>query len=241
MVVPEGGSTFFTNLAQVVDGHTTIEHNVPVANVYDDVVGLWGATKVAYTPTLIVGYGGLSGEFFFYERDDVWANERLMTFTPRDVVDPRSRRRQKAAGDEDYGHIALARHVDVLNRAGVLTNVGAHGQIQGLGMHWEMWMFAQGGMSAMDVLRSATLNPAVSLGLDRDLGSVEEGKLADLIVVDGNPLKEIRHTENVDLVMVNGRLYDARTMAQVGNHPAPAPTLWFHRLPEGAPQTGILR
>jgi imidazolonepropionase-like amidohydrolase len=240
-VVPEGGSTFFFNLTHVIDGHTTVEHNLPLSNLYDDVVGLWGATEVAYTPTLVVAYGGLSGEYFWYERDDVWENERLMAFTPRDVVDPRSRRRQKAAGDEDYNHFAVARHVAALNRAGVLTNTGAHGQIQGLGMHWEMWMFAQGGMSPMDVLRSATINPARSLGLDRDLGSVEVGKLADLIVIDGNPLADIRDTEHVDLTMVNGRLYDAPTMNEVGNRERERATLWFERLPEGAPRTGILR
>ncbi len=241
MVVPEGGSTLFFNLTHVIDGHTTVEHNIPVANVYDDIVGLWSATKVAYTPTHIVEYGGLNAEYYWYEHQDVWKNERLMTFTPRDVVDPRSRRRQKAAGDEDYDQFNVARHVNELNQAGVLTNVGAHGQINGLGMHWEMWTFAQGGLSPLNVIKSATINPAKSLGLDGDLGSIEQGKLADLVVLDGNPLRNIRETENVDLVMVNGRLFDARTMNQVGNHPAERATLWFERLPEGAPRTGILR
>jgi Tol biopolymer transport system component/imidazolonepropionase-like amidohydrolase len=237
-VVPEGGSTLFQNLAQVIDGHTTVEHNLPAANLYDDVVGLWAATEVAYTPTLIVGYGGLSGEFFFYERYDVWTNERLMNFTPRDVVDPRSRRRLKAAGDEDYNHIALARHVNELNQAGVLTNVGAHGQLQGLGAHWELWMFVQGGMSELDAIRSATINPALSLGLDEDLGSIEEGKLADLLVLNGNPLEDINESESIGLVMVNGRLYDAMTLFETGNYSSPRPTLWFERIPPMTPSGG---
>jgi hypothetical protein len=237
-VVPEGGSTLFQNLAQVIDGHTTVEHNLPAANLYDDVVGLWAATEVAYTPTLIVGYGGLSGEFFFYERYDVWTNERLMNFTPRDVVDPRSRRRLKAAGDEDYNHIALARHVNELNQAGVLTNVGAHGQLQGLGAHWELWMFVQGGMSELDAIRSATINPALSLGLDEDLGSIEEGKLADLLVLNGNPLEDINESESIGLVVVNGRLYDAMTLFETGNYSSPRPTLWFERIPPMTPSGG---
>jgi imidazolonepropionase-like amidohydrolase/Tol biopolymer transport system component len=241
MVVPEGGSTLYQNLAQVIDGHTTVEHNLPVENVYEDIVGLWRETEVGYTPTMIVGYGGLSGEFYFYERWNVWENERLMRFTPRDVVDPRSRRRPMAAGDEDYNHLALSRHVNRLNQAGVLTNLGAHGQLQGLGAHWELWMFVQGGMSEMEAIRSATLNGAKSLGLDGDLGSLEVGKLADLLVLEADPLEDIHHSERIEMVMVNGRLYDARTLEQVGNHPGPAPELWFQRLPEGAPRTDILR
>jgi imidazolonepropionase-like amidohydrolase len=229
-VVPEGGSTFNQNLAQVIDGHTTVEHNVPLANLYDDVVRLWAATDVAYTPTLIVSFGGLSGEFFFYEHFDVWANERLMTFTPRPQIDARSRRRLMAAGDDDYHHIAVARAVNRLNQAGVLTNTGAHGQIQGLGMHWETWMFVQGGMSELNAIRSATINPAKSLGLDADLGSIEAGKLADIVVLDANPLDDIHNTESISLVMANGRLFDARTMNQVGNHPSPRPVLAHERV-----------
>jgi Tol biopolymer transport system component/imidazolonepropionase-like amidohydrolase len=235
-VVPEGGSTFNTNLTHVVDGHTTVEHNLPLANLYDDVIRLWAGTEVAYTPTFIVSYGGLSGEFYFYEHYDVWENERLISFTPQAGVDARSRRRPKAAGEEDYNHIDVSRQARKLNAAGVLTNAGAHGQIQGLGMHWETWMFSQGGMDPMNAIKSATINGAKSLGLGASLGSVEEGKLADLLLLDANPLDDIHNTESIRLVMVNGRLYDARTMDQVGNHPAERPVLAHERVPAGAPR-----
>lgn len=237
-VVPEGGSTFNTNVSQVIDGHTTVEHNLPLANLYEDVLGLWAATEVGYTPTLVVSYGGLSGEYYWYEHFNVWENERLLTYVPRSVVDPRSRRRQKAAGDGDYHHIDVARHVAALNRRGVRTNTGAHGQLQGLGMHWETWMFGQGGMAPMEALKSATLNPARSLGLDHALGSLEEGKLADLVVLDANPLEDLYNTETVRWVMINGRLYDAATMDEVGNHPRPRPLLAHERLPQGPPEGG---
>lgn len=232
-VVPEGGSTLYQNLSQVIDGHTTIEHNVPPGALYDDVLSLWAATDVAYTPTLVVSYGGISGEFYWYEHTDVWENERLMTFTPRDVVEPRARRRLKMAGDEDYHHIAVSRHVNALNQRGVRTNIGAHGQLQGLGAHWEIWMFEQGGMSEMEAIRSATIHPAVSLGMDADLGSIEVGKLADLLVLERNPLDDIRNTESIEWVMANGRLFDARTMNEAGNHPAPRPQLAHERAPRG--------
>jgi imidazolonepropionase-like amidohydrolase/Tol biopolymer transport system component len=216
-VVPEGGSLFYHDLTMITDGHTTIEHSLPVAGIYKDVVDLWSRTKVGYTPTLIVGFGGLSGEYFWYERDNVWEHQRLLAFTPREIVDARSRRRIKAAGDEDFNHIRIARHAKQLADAGVVVNMGAHGQLQGLGAHWEIWMMAQGGMTPLEALRTATLNAARSLGLDREIGSLETGKLADLIVLDRNPLENIRNTDSVRMVMVNGRLYDAATLNETAS------------------------
>ena len=137
------------------------------------------------------------------------------------------------AGEGDYHHIAVARHVNDLNARGVRTNIGAHGQLQGLAAHWEIWMFAQGGMSPMEAIRSATMHPAVSLGLDVDLGSLEVGKLADLLVLDRNPLDDIRNTESIEWVMINGRLYDAATLDQAGNHPGARPLLAHERVPPG--------
>ncbi len=222
-VVPEGGSLLYHDLSMIIDGHTTIEHSLPMANVYQDVVGLWARSKVGYTPTLIVGFGGLAGEYFFYDRDNVWEHQRLLSFVPRDIVDARSRRRIKAAGDEDYNHLALARHTRALAAAGVRVNMGAHGQLQGLGAHWEIWMMAQGGMTPLEALGTATINPALTLGLERDLGSIETGKLADLVILDRNPLENIRHTDSVSLVVANGRVYEAATMTEVHTGTRPRP------------------
>ncbi len=78
MVVPEGGSLFEHNMTQVVDGHTGVEHSIPVARAYDDVRQLWKGTQVGYTPTLIVAYGGIWGENYWYDKTRVWENDRLM-------------------------------------------------------------------------------------------------------------------------------------------------------------------
>ena len=75
--------------------------------------------------------------------------------------------------------------------------VGAHGQREGLGAHWEMWMFVQGGMTPHEALRGGTLNGARYLGLDGDVGSLEKGKLADLAVLSKNPLSNTRATSSV--------------------------------------------
>jgi imidazolonepropionase-like amidohydrolase/Tol biopolymer transport system component len=226
MVVPEGGSLYMHNMTQVVDGHTGIEHSIPVGAVYADTLQLWGRTQVQYTPTLGVGYGGIMGENYWYDRTKVWEDERLLAFVPREAVDARSRRRI-AAPDEDYNHFNNARICRQLAAAGVRVNLGAHGQREGLAAHWELWMLAQGGLTPLECLRAGTLHGARYVGLDKDLGSLEPGKLADLVVLEKNPLENIRNTHSVRLVMVNGRLFDAKTMDQAGNHPSKRGSLWW--------------
>jgi Tol biopolymer transport system component/imidazolonepropionase-like amidohydrolase len=218
-VVPEGGSFYFHNLSMIMDGHTTIEHNIPVAPVYNDVIQLWKNAGTAYTPTLIVSYGSLSGENYWYQHSNVWERERLLRFTPRSVIDTRSRHRTMAPEEEyENGHILVSRSVKKLADAGVTANMGAHGQLQGLGAHWEIWMMSQGGMTNMEALKTATINSATALGLDNWIGSLQTGKLADLIVMDRDPLANIANTESIIYTMVNGRLYDAETMNEIGNY-----------------------
>jgi hypothetical protein len=228
IVVPEGGSTFFWNLSMVLDGHTGIEHNLPVSPVYKDVVQLVSRSKTALTPTLIVHYSGLSGEYYWYQNTKVWENKRLLTFTPRDNVDSRSRRRLMAE-EEDYSYFTTSKALKQILDAGGKVQLGAHGQLQGLGAHWELWMMQQGGMSNLEALRCATLSGAEYLGLDKDLGSIEVGKLADLVVLEKDPLENIRNTESVELVMVNGRLYDAKSMNAIAPEAKPRPKLWWER------------
>ncbi len=226
LVVPEGGSLFQHNMTMVVDGHTGIEHSIPVAAIYDDVLQLWGPTAIGYTPTLVVGYGGIWGENYWYRHTNVWENERLISFVPPGLVESRSRR-PFMAPDEEYNHLNNARICKELTDAGVEINVGAHGQREGLGAHWEIWMLVQGGMTPLEALRAATWNGARYLGMEADLGSLEAGKLADLVVFEKDPLADIRNTDSIRYTMVNGRLFDARTMDQIGNHPAKrGPFFW---------------
>ena len=216
MVVPEGGSLLYMDETFVLDGHTGLEHSLPVPNLYRDVVQLFGRSGSGYTPTLIVGYGGLSGEYYWYQHENVWEKEHLLQFTPREIVDARSRRRTMAEED-DFNHVLISQGAKKIVDAGGSVQLGAHGQLQGLGAHWELWMLAQGGMTPLEALRAATLDGARYLGLDRDLGSIEVGKLADLVVLDANPLEDIRGTERVSLVMMNGRLFEAATMNEIGS------------------------
>jgi imidazolonepropionase-like amidohydrolase/Tol biopolymer transport system component len=234
LVVPEGGSFFYHNLSMVADGHTGVEHNIPVAPLYKDVIQFWAATKTHNTPTLIVNYGSVSGEYYWYQHTNVWEKERLLRFTPRAIVDSRSRHRTMIP-EEEYqnGHILTSQSCKKLHDAGVRINLGAHGQLQGLGAHWELWMLAQGGMTPMEAIRSATLNGAIYLGMDQEIGSLKVGKLADLIVIDGNPLKNIYDTENIIYTMVNGRLFDAEQMDEIGSRDRKRGKFYFEQAGSG--------
>jgi len=214
MVAAEGGSLYHMDMSLIADGNTSLEHNLPVAAIYDDVVQMYSQTNVAYTPTLSVTYGGVRGENYYYQESDVWEHPILSKHVPPAVLQARSVRRQMVPA-EDYADAASGAISKELMEAGVLVSIGGHGQREGLASHWEMWSFARGGMSPIQALRTATTEPARHLGFDNDIGSLEVGKLADLVILSENPLEDIRNTDKVEHVMLGGRLYEAETMNEV--------------------------
>lgn len=233
LVVEEGGSTFNHNLPMILDGVTGIEHNIPVAPLYKDVLELWRQTDVRNTPTLVVSYGGLSGEYWWYARDNVWEDKKLNRFFPRETLDARSIRRETAP-DWDYWHVQVAKSVKKLRDAGIKIQIGGHGQLQGLSANWEIWMLPQGGFSNFEALRAATIDGADYLGLSKQLGSLETGKKADLVVLNSNPLENIRSTIDTRYVMVDGRLFDVDAdMAELGNRGEKAPNFYWQRHRDG--------
>jgi imidazolonepropionase-like amidohydrolase len=227
MVVAEGGSLFQLDMTHIADGNTGVEHNVPQERFYDDLLQFWPPTQLGYTPTLVVTFGGLRGEDFFYQESDVWTHPILSRFVPPRVLQPRSVRRQMAPAADFQQVRDSAANAKRLMELGVHVNIGAHGQREGLGSHWEIWNFVNGGLSAMQALQAATINPARYLGFSRDLGSVETGKLADLLIVDGNPLQDIQATDDIAYVMLNGRLYEGGTLnEQLTGTRRVAPFFW---------------
>ncbi|WP_252736898.1 MULTISPECIES: amidohydrolase family protein [unclassified Psychrosphaera] len=228
-VVPEGGGKLYQNITMVIDGHTTLEHSLNVPKGYSDLTQLWSQTETAYNPTLVVAYGGLTGEYFWYDRTNVWENERLMRYAPRYIIEPTSIRRYKAP-DDHYNHFAVASYAKTLRDNGVRVLIGAHGQREGLAAHWEMWMLQQGGFTPWEALRGATFDGAKALGMDKDLGSIENGKLADFAIIKGDVLNDIRQSEMVDYTMINGRLFDTKTMKEVLTGDFEPEQLFFDRL-----------
>ena len=227
LVVAEGGSLFHQDMNLIVDGSTGVEHNIPTLKIYDDVVQLWRQSESGYTPTLVVTYGGLTSEDYYYQTTEVWKHPLLSHFVPPDQLQARSVRRIMAP-ESDFKDDDAAAVAQQLAEAGVVVNTGAHGQREGLATHWELWSFVRGGFTPLAALKLATINPAQYLGMQASLGSLTAGKLADLLVLSANPLEDIHNTQSLERVMLNGRLYDAQTLQEQITGDRPAPKLWWH-------------
>ncbi len=230
MPTTEGGLDYRLNMTHAIDGYPGIEHSMPIIPAYGDVVELFATSGTVNSPTLLVSYGGPWAENYFYTREDVFGDKKLTHFTPKLELDTKARRLQTTGPgpggwfmEDEYAFPKHSAWLKRLVEGGGKTGVGSHGQLQGLGYHWELWALQSGGMDEHDALRAATIMGAEAIGLGRDLGSIEPGKLADLVILDADPLADIRNTNTVHRVMMNGRLYDGDTLDEVWPRQRPAP------------------
>ncbi|MDQ8154213.1 MAG: amidohydrolase family protein [Gemmatimonadota bacterium] len=246
MPTTEGGLDQKLNITHGVDGYPGIEHTLPITPKYDDVYEWYKATQTVNSPTLIVEYGGPFGEGWFYQSEDLLGDAKLRRFTHPVDFDSKVRRRGTGnapgpagfAVKEEYAMWQHAEDVARTVKAGGRIGVGSHGQLQGLGMHWEIWLLQSGGLPTHDALRAATIVGAEAIGLGQDLGSLEAGKLADIIVLDKDPLVNIRNTNTLSHVMVNGRLFDASTLDETYPRERKLPAQpWAYKVP--SPTAGM--
>jgi imidazolonepropionase-like amidohydrolase/Tol biopolymer transport system component len=230
----EGGSNFTMNLTLMQDGYAGLEHALPISPFFDDVVKLGAASGITYTPTLIVGYGGPIGRQYYLTHTDVDGDQKVRRFTPHDEID-----KWKSTDwnrDDQYLFPLHAKQLAKWSAGGGKLGLGSHGEVQGIGAQWEMWMMASGGLKPHAVLRAATIDGADSIGFAKELGSLEPGKLADLLVLDANPLDDIKNTAKIAQVMKNGRLYDAATLNETyPRRKALDPQWWWKLEPPAAP------
>jgi hypothetical protein len=183
-----------------------------------------GAT---YSPTLVVGGPGAWNIEYFFGASDVWKDAKQRRWFPWRMLIPQARVRWLRP-ETDYSYPLIAQAMaDVIANGGTGA-LGSHGEHHGLATHWELWMGASalGNMGALEV---ASLHGARFLGAEQDLGSLQPGKLADLIVLNSNPLDNIRNSTDMRYVMKGGRLYDANTLDEVWPRQVPfGPTYWVN-------------
>jgi len=209
LVVPEGGSLFQMDITLIQDGNSTVEHNIPQARLYEDVLSLYSQTRVGYNPTLVVTYGGLAGDPYWSQAEPVWQHPLLIRHTP--PAELAARVRAVTAPADQFVDQSNAREARRLAARGVPVAIGGHGQQPGLAEHWELWSYVRGGATPVEALRYGTSSPARLYGFS-DLGTLEPGKLADLVILDADPTQDIRNSDNIAMVMLNGRLYEAATL-----------------------------
>jgi hypothetical protein len=228
-VIPttEGGADMPLDLTHVIDGYGGNEHQFPVAPLFKDVVTLVAQSGIYYTPTFIIGgYDGPGSENRYFQNDELRNDSKLRRFVPRGILDAKTSGQVWRRKDE-YTYPIDAASAWSISKAGGKVCVGGHGELQGLSFHWQLWSLQSGGMSNLEALRAGTLNGAEAIGLAQDLGSIEPGKLADLVILSKDPLLDIQNTTSIRYVMKNGELFEGDTLNQIWPTEKAAGPFWW--------------
>ena len=210
----EGAGDFKMSITEMLDGYAGHEHAYEIFPLHKDVALLSAASEITYTPTLLVAYGGPENKHFMIARENAYNEPRLKRFT----FQPDLARRTRTAvwvPEDEFIFKGVSEAAATIVKHGGLVGVGAHHEVQGIGTPWDLILLSSGGMPLHDILRVGTIFGARSIGLEKDLGSVETGKLADLIVLDANPLENLRNIMRIKYVMRNGQLFESETLDEV--------------------------
>ncbi len=226
MPTTEGASDLNLDLTHALDGFSGNEHSLPIAPLRADVIQLFAQSRTSLVPTLTVLYGGAPPLNDMVIGHDLAEDGKFRRFVPPGVIAEKMKDRRWTP-TENMSYARFAANALAIQRAGGAVGLGSHGEVQGLGFHWEMKLYASGGGTPLEVLRAATLGSAEVIGHAQDVGSLEPGKFADLLILDADPLADIANVDRLSQVMKDGRLYDASTLDEVWPRQRARPPMWF--------------
>jgi imidazolonepropionase-like amidohydrolase/Tol biopolymer transport system component len=212
LLVTGEGMDLYYDLSTIMDGQTANEHPVTQVPYYRDLIEFYRRSGTPFSPTLVTPGGGHMLLEYWMARSDLPSDPRELNFSHW-----RTAFRQKSAVQlpiSAYQASLVLSGIRAFHDQGVTIVLGGHGEVQGASSHFDLWLEAQA-VPPQDALRIGTIETARHLGLDRDVGSIQVGKLADLIVLNSNPLDDIRNTIDIAYVMKGGRLYESSTLDQV--------------------------
>ncbi len=228
MPTTEGALDMKLDMTHAIDGFSGNEHNFPIVDLHADAVQLVARSGMSYTPTLLVTYGGPWAENYFYSEESPHDDAKLRRFTPLPFLAARTLRRFWFH-EREYSFPQVAAGAAKVIRAGGRVGVGAHGQLQGLGYHWELWALASGGLNNLEALTAATRHGAEIIGVAEDIGTVQVGKLADLVVLNSDPMQDLRNSADLALVVKGGEVFEADTLNKLWPERKPLPPQWWQR------------
>jgi Tol biopolymer transport system component len=207
------GGPLLADVGMALDGQTGWEHIIADLPLYADASTFFGKAGINYSPTVIVAGHVNGAKEYWRPRQDLAGNSRYRRF-----ADPERQKLETIARPlppkSEFSFPIVAEGLADIIRAGGTGTLGEHGEQPGIGTHWEIWSYSEA-LTLIEALRVATIHPARFLGLDRELGSLEVGKLADLQVLDANPLDDIRNTLGIRYVMRGGVLLETETLQPV--------------------------
>lgn len=225
LVTTEGMNDSKLDMTHAIDGFSGNEHYPAMFPLRNDIVELFARTRIGYTPTALLTAGGPAADDAFFRRRNWHLEPKVQRFMPYSVLDALTAKRLSWR-DDTQNYRTVANDAHRIMRRGGLVGIGSHAQLQGVSFHWEMQVLAEGGWQPMELLRAATADGAEILGLAGELGTLEVGKLADLVILDADPRDDITNTLSIDRVMKNGRLYDANTLDEIWPRVRPLAPQW---------------